>query len=61
LDKQRVVVKGRESQRLRQAKDLMLQTQLISGTRTLRMGEADTISSLIIQEFKAKGRRRRRY
>jgi len=39
----------------------MLQTQLISGTRTLRIGEADAISSLIIQESKAEGRRRRRH
>jgi len=36
----------------------MLQTQLISGTRTLQIGKADAISSLIIQESKAEGRRR---
>jgi len=32
----------------------VLQTQLIGGTGTLRMGEADAISSLIIQDLKLK-------
>jgi len=37
---------------------LVLQTQSISGTRTLQMGEASAISSSKIRESKARERRR---